>query len=66
MIDTDDAEERLARVERMLAKWRRESAAGKAVAASKVVAVRVNSALSLDTKHHVRPARPGHRATPRT
>jgi hypothetical protein len=58
MIETDEDEERLARVERMLAQCRRESAALKVVAASKVVLSVVDAAASLDAKHAVRPAKP--------
>ena len=55
MVESDHAEERLARVERMLAQCRRESAALKAIAASKVVVIVVEAALSLGAKHAVRP-----------
>jgi chorismate mutase len=53
MIESDHAEERLARVERMLAQCRRESAALKAIAASKVVVIVVDATPALDA---VRPA----------
>jgi hypothetical protein len=55
MVVSDHAEERLARVERMLAQCRRESAALKAIAASKVVAIVMDAAPALDA---VRPAAP--------
>ena len=58
MVESDHAEERLARVERMLAQCRRESAALKAIAASKIVVIVVDAAPSLDAKHAVRPAKP--------
>ena len=58
MIEIDNAEERLARVERMLAQCRRESAALKAVAASKVVMIVVDAAPSLNARRAVRPAKP--------
>jgi hypothetical protein len=58
MIESDHAEERLARAERMLAQCRRESAALKAVLASRVVVIVVDAAPSLDAKHAVRPAKP--------
>jgi len=57
MIESDHAEERLARVERMLAQCRRESAALKAIASSKVIAIIVDTTPSLDAKHAVRPAK---------
>jgi hypothetical protein len=50
MIESNHAEERFARVERMLAQCRRESAALKAIAASKVVVVVVEAAPSLDAR----------------
>jgi hypothetical protein len=56
MVESDHAEERLARVERMLAQCRRESAAVKAIA-SKVVVIVVEAAPPLDAKHAVRPAK---------
>jgi hypothetical protein len=43
MVESDHAEERLARVERMLAQCRRESAALKVIAASKIVVVVVDA-----------------------
>jgi hypothetical protein len=43
MVESNHAEERLARVERMLAQCRRESAALKVIAASKVVVVVVDT-----------------------
>jgi hypothetical protein len=55
MVESDHAEERLARVERMLAQCRRESAALKTIA-SKVVVIEVEAAPLLDAKHAVRPA----------
>jgi hypothetical protein len=55
MIESDHAEERLARAERMLAQCRRESAALKAVLASKVVVIVVDAAPSLEAKHAVVP-----------
>jgi hypothetical protein len=55
MVVSDHAEERLARVERMLAQCRRESAALKAVAPSKVVAIVVDAAPAV---HALRPAAP--------
>lgn len=58
MVESNQAEERLARVEHMLAQCRRESAALKVMAASKVVVVVVEAASPLNTKHAVRPARP--------
>ena len=57
MIESDHAEERLARVERMLAQCRRESAALKAIVASKVVVIVVDATPSLGAKHAVRPAK---------
>jgi len=57
MVISDHAEERLARVERMLAQCRRESVALKAIAASKVVAIVVDSTPALDA---VRPAKSKH------
>jgi hypothetical protein len=57
MVISDHAEERLARVERMLAQCRRESAALKAIAASKVAVIVVEVAPPLDAKHAVRPAK---------
>ena len=56
MVESDHAEERLARVERMLAQCRRESAALKAIA-SKVVVIVVEAAPPLDAKHAVRPVK---------
>jgi hypothetical protein len=56
MIESDHAEERLARVERMLAQCRRESAALKAIAASKVVVIVMDTA-PLDAKHGARPSK---------
>jgi hypothetical protein len=56
MVESDHAEERLARVERMLAQCRRESAALKAIAASKVVVVVVDATPALDA---VRPPQKG-------
>ena len=47
MVESDHAEERLARVERMLAQCRRESAALKAIAASKVVVIVVEATPAL-------------------
>ena len=44
MVESNHDEERLARVERMLAQCRRESAALKVIAASKVVVVVVEAA----------------------
>jgi len=58
MVESDHAEERLARVERMLAQYRRESAALKAFAASKVVVIVVDAAPSLGAKRTVQPAKP--------
>ena len=58
MVESDHAEERLARVERMLAQCRRESAALKAIAASKVVVILVDAAPSLGAKRTVKPAKP--------
>ena len=58
MVESDNTAERLARVERMLAQCRRESAALKVIAASKVTVIVVEAARSLDTKHAVRPAKP--------
>ena len=58
MLESDHAEERLARVERMLAQCQRESAALEVIAASKVVGVMVEAAPPLNAKHVVRPARP--------
>jgi hypothetical protein len=58
MVESDHAEERLARVERMLVQCRRESAALKAIAASKVVVIVVEAAPPLEAKHAVRPANP--------
>ena len=60
MLESDQAEERLARVERMLVQCRREAAALKAIAASKVVVIVVDAAPSLDGKRAVRPAKPKH------
>jgi hypothetical protein len=58
MVESDHAEERLARVERMLAQYRREAAAPKAIAASKVVVIMLEAAPQLNAKHVVRPANP--------
>jgi hypothetical protein len=58
MIEFNHNEERLARVERMLAQCRREAATLKAVAASKVVVIIVDDAPPLNAKHVVHPARP--------
>ena len=58
MVESNQAEERLARVERMLAQCKRESAALEAIAASKVVVIGVEAASPLNTKHAVRPAKP--------
>ena len=58
MVESDHDEERLARVERMLAQCRRESAALKAIAASKVVVIVVEAAPPLDAKQAVRDAKP--------
>jgi hypothetical protein len=57
MLESDHTEERLARVERMLAKCQRESAALKVIAASRVVVIMVEAAPPLNAKHVVRPAR---------
>lgn len=57
MVESDHAEERLARVERMLAQCRRESAAPKAIAVSKVTVIVVDAVPSLDAQHTVRPAK---------
>jgi hypothetical protein len=64
MVVSDHAEERLARVERMLAQYRRQSAARKAIAASKVQVIVVDATSAI---HAVRPGTPvnalGTRAT---
>jgi hypothetical protein len=57
MVESDRAEERLARVERMLAQCRRESAALRAIAASKVVVIVVEAAHPLNANHAVRTAK---------
>ena len=57
MIESDHAEERLARVERMLAQCRRESAALKVIAASNVTLIVVEAAPPLNVKHAVRRAK---------
>ena len=57
MIEFNHNEERLARVERMLAQCRREAAALKAVAASKVVVIIVDAAPPLNANHVVHPAK---------
>jgi hypothetical protein len=57
MVESNHEEERLARVERMLAQCRRESAALKVIAASKITVIVVEAAPSLDAKHAVRPAK---------
>lgn len=55
MVESDHAEERLARAERILAQCRRESAALKAIAASKVVGIVVDATPALNA---VQPAKP--------
>jgi len=57
MVESNHEEERLARVERMLAKCRRESVALKAIAASKVVVIVVDATRVSDA---VRPAKSKH------
>jgi hypothetical protein len=57
MIESDHAEERLAGVERMLAQCRRESAALKAIARSKIVAIVVDAAPALDALQPTEPKR---------
>jgi hypothetical protein len=57
MVINDHAEERLARVERMLAQCRRQNAAINAVAASKVAVIVVNAAPPLGVTDSIRPAR---------
>ena len=47
MVESDHAEERLARVERMLAQCRRESAALNAIAASKIAVIVVDTTPAL-------------------
>jgi hypothetical protein len=54
MVESNHAEERLARVERMLAQCRKEAAALKVIAASKVVVVVVDA---LDTTRTVKRAK---------
>ena len=54
MLESNHTEERLARVERMLAQCQREAAALKAIAAS-VVVIMVEAASPLTAKHVVRP-----------
>jgi len=56
MLESDHSEERLARVERMLAQCRKEAAALRAIAASKVVVIIVEAAPPLNSKHAIRPA----------
>ena len=58
MLESNHTEERLARVERMLAQCQREAAALKAIAASKVMVIMVEAAPPLNAKHVVRPAKP--------
>jgi hypothetical protein len=58
MLESNHTEERLARVERMLAQCQREAAALKVIAASKVVVIMVEAAPPLNAKHVVRPAKP--------
>jgi len=58
MVESDHDEERVARVERMLAQCRRESAAFKAIVASKVVVIVVEAAHPLGWTHTVQPAKP--------
>ncbi len=58
MVESNHDEERLARVERMLAQCRRESAALKVIAASKVVVIVVEAAHPLGSTHTVQPAKP--------
>jgi hypothetical protein len=58
MVESDHDEERLARVERMLAQCRKEAAALKAIVASKVVVIVVDAAPPLGAKHSVLPATP--------
>jgi hypothetical protein len=58
MIESDQTEERLARVEQMLARCQREAAALKAIVASKVVVIMLEAATPLNAKHIVRPAKP--------
>lgn len=58
MLESNHTEERLARVERMLAQCQREAAALKAIAASKVVVIKVYAAPPMNAKHVVRPADP--------
>jgi len=57
MIESDHTEERLARVEHMLARCR-ETATLKAIAASKVVTIMLEAAPPLNAKHVVHPAKP--------
>lgn len=57
MIESNHTEERLARVEHMLARCR-QAATRKAIAASKVVAIMLETATPLNAKHVVRPANP--------
>ena len=58
MLESNHTEERLARVERMLAQCQGEAAALKAIAASKLVVIMVEAAPPLNAKHVVRPAKP--------
>jgi hypothetical protein len=55
MLVLDNDEERLARVERMLAQWRRQNAARTAIAASKVVGIVVDATPSIDASSCSRP-----------
>ena len=58
MVESNQNEERLARVERMLAQCRRESGALKVIAASKVVVVVVDA---LGATRAVKRAKPKHK-----
>jgi hypothetical protein len=57
MVVSDHAEERLARVERMLAQCQRQNVALKAVAASKVVVIVVKAA-PLGSTQRIQPTKP--------
>ena len=57
MIESDHTEERLARVDHMLARCQREAAALKAIVASEVVVIMLEAATPLSAKHIVRPAK---------
>jgi hypothetical protein len=55
MVESDHADERLARVERMLAQCRKEAAALKVIAASRLVVVVVDASGATRT---IKPAKP--------